>query len=500
MLRSQASEPAAESITPIACQAFGTAWQNAWTRACAVGGELVERGEHDAARAERDRERPGAVDTDAERAGCLVAGAGGDGDAVLRLARTLRALQGPRQPGGVDVERGQDVFAPGAVRDVEQDGARGVGDIGGVLAGQPEADVVLGQSDSLDARVDVRFVVAEPEELRRGEAGERAVAGEGDEPFEPDRLLDLVALGLRALVVPEDRGPECLLSASSATRPCIWPLSPMPAGVPAASARCASTVWVARHQSSGSCSAQPGRGVDSGYSASWRARTVPSGSIARPLVAVVPTSMPTRIVSGSLRGGRGSRAAGSCCARCPRPPTRPRGALGKKVGIVASFFPRSGRRGDCAVAAKQHGNITRRQLLDLGVDDDANRYRVKVGPAAPGVPWRVLGRAGVRSPRRNGQAPPCWRAALALRSATARRWCCGGTGGGGIEAVRGHGRRRPAHQGIRVHRSTTLRRRDVTTQLGIRVTTPARTLFDISPRLNDGRSSARSTTRCTRRG
>jgi hypothetical protein len=40
-------------------------------------------------------------------------------------------------------------------------------------------------------------------------------------------------------------------------------------------------------------------------------------------------------------------------------------------------------------------------------------------------------------------------------------------------------------RGIRVHRSTTLRRQDVTRQLGIRVTTPARTALDMAPRLND---------------
>ncbi len=39
-------------------------------------------------------------------------------------------------------------------------------------------------------------------------------------------------------------------------------------------------------------------------------------------------------------------------------------------------------------------------------------------------------------------------------------------------------------KGIRVHRSTTLHRRDVTTHLGIRVTTPARTALDLAPRLN----------------
>src|SRR5262249_12662425 len=56
----------------------------------------------------------------------------------------------------------------------------------------------------------------------------------------------------------------------------------------ATSARCA-----ACHQSSGSCSAQPGRGVESGYPSSARASTLPRSSIAIALTPVVPTSMPT---------------------------------------------------------------------------------------------------------------------------------------------------------------------------------------------------------------
>jgi len=47
------------------------------------------------------------------------------------------------------------------------------------------------------------------------------------------------------------------------------------------------------------------------------------------------------------------------------------------------------------------------------------------------------------------------------------------------------GDRRP--RGITVHRSITLSRRDVTTQLGIRVTTAARTLLDRAPTLTDKR-------------
>jgi hypothetical protein len=41
------------------------------------------------------------------------------------------------------------------------------------------------------------------------------------------------------------------------------------------------------------------------------------------------------------------------------------------------------------------------------------------------------------------------------------------------------------HPGIRVHKSRTLHWRDLRTQLGIRTTSPARTIFDIAPRLND---------------
>ena len=56
-----------------------------------------------------------------------------------------------------------------------------------------------------DAVVALGLVRAQPEQLRRGEAGERAVAGQLDQPLEPDPLLDLGALGGGALVVPEDR-------------------------------------------------------------------------------------------------------------------------------------------------------------------------------------------------------------------------------------------------------------------------------------------------------
>ena len=90
------------------------------------------------------------------------------------------------------------------------------------------------------------LVRAQPEQLRRREPGQRAVAGQRDQPLEADPPLDLRALGGRALVVPEDRGRRTRSAASSTTSPCIWPEKPdRPSGSRARHA-CA-----ARHQSSG---------------------------------------------------------------------------------------------------------------------------------------------------------------------------------------------------------------------------------------------------------
>ena len=77
-----------------------------------------------------------------------------------------------------------------------------------MLSEQTEPNVVLRQQDRFDPRVHVRLVPPEPEHLRRGEAGERPVPGELDQPLEPDARLDLRTLRGGALIVPENRRPE----------------------------------------------------------------------------------------------------------------------------------------------------------------------------------------------------------------------------------------------------------------------------------------------------
>ena len=94
----------------------------------------------------------------------------------------------------------------------------------------------------------------------------------------PIALLDLGALGGRALVVPEDRRPQHLSVRVEQDEPVHLPGEPDRPVLQPAQRRARR----ARHQSSGSCSAQPGCGIESGYSSSARASTSPVSEIAPP--------------------------------------------------------------------------------------------------------------------------------------------------------------------------------------------------------------------------
>lgn len=136
-----------------------------------------------------------------------------------------------------------------------------------------------------------------------------------------------------------------------------------------------------------------------------------------------------------------------------------------------------------AVARTQHGYVTRSQLVAHGLGGGAIEYRVKIGRLIPVY-------AGVYAV---GHVP------LGLEaSAHAAVLACGAgavlshDSAAGLwkylkhwtpppyEVTARSKRRRP---GITVHRATTLTRRDTTRQLGVPVTSPARTVFDMTPRL-----------------
>jgi hypothetical protein len=138
-----------------------------------------------------------------------------------------------------------------------------------------------------------------------------------------------------------------------------------------------------------------------------------------------------------------------------------------------------------AIAGRQHGNITRHQLLEAGLSSSGIAHRIRIGMLHP--VFRSVYAVGTapRSPLQRAAAAvlACGsRAALDASSAMTlwgfwKRWETP------FEVVVLEGDRRP--QGIRVHRPRNIARRDITTQLGVRVTTPARTIFSIAPRLND---------------
>jgi len=134
-----------------------------------------------------------------------------------------------------------------------------------------------------------------------------------------------------------------------------------------------------------------------------------------------------------------------------------------------------------ALARKQHGYVTRRQLLGLGLADDAIAYRVRIGRLI-----RVY--AGVyavghiplgQEARAHAAVLACGDGAVLSHASAAALWKYAKHWPRRFEVIAACDRRR---NGIKVHRTKTLTRRDITGQLGVPVTSPARTVFDMATR------------------
>jgi very-short-patch-repair endonuclease len=136
------------------------------------------------------------------------------------------------------------------------------------------------------------------------------------------------------------------------------------------------------------------------------------------------------------------------------------------------------------LASRQHGHVTRAQLHDLGVADGAISYRLKTGRLHRLFPGVYAVGHPRRSPvdRAAAAVLACGPAAVLSHSSAAALWGFARRWQEPLE-VTVTGDRRPKR--IRVHRSQVLLRRDRTRQLGIAVTSPARTVLDYAPRLTD---------------
>lgn len=158
------------------------------------------------------------------------------------------------------------------------------------------------------------------------------------------------------------------------------------------------------------------------------------------------------------------------------------GDISRETGEIAQKSREAAIR---ALAGRQSGNISRRQLLAVGLSNAAIGGRVANGALAP----RHIGVYALAPARQDPQA--------LIHAAVLA---------GGPDAVASHasagwlwglvpryepppeislptGDRRPRH--ILTHRCPSLSPRDITRQRGVPTTSPARTILDLAPRLSD---------------
>ena len=138
-----------------------------------------------------------------------------------------------------------------------------------------------------------------------------------------------------------------------------------------------------------------------------------------------------------------------------------------------------------AAAARPYGGYVKRsRLLGLGLSARQITYRVTCGRLHPeyrGV-YAVGHRPVLPVDRAHGALLAAGPKAVLSHRSAASLWRLVKDWHFPFEVTTVEDRR---VTGITIHRSTTLRRRDVTVQLGVRTTTVARTIFDLAPALSD---------------
>lgn len=136
------------------------------------------------------------------------------------------------------------------------------------------------------------------------------------------------------------------------------------------------------------------------------------------------------------------------------------------------------------LALRQHGNVTRQQLLALGVGSNAIDYRVRKGRlhrVYTGV-YAVGRPAQTALERASAAVLACGPGAALSHRAAAAFWGFLKPWPSRFDVIV-PGDRRP--NGIRTHCAVQLTRRDIRKHQGIRVTSPARTIHDCARTLSD---------------
>ena len=139
-----------------------------------------------------------------------------------------------------------------------------------------------------------------------------------------------------------------------------------------------------------------------------------------------------------------------------------------------------------ALAARQWGYVTHEQLVAIGLGRRAIQSRIATGRLIPvhrGI--YAVGHVPVGPvPRAFAAVLACGDKAVLSHGSAATLWGFNKYWDTPLEVTVPSPRTRP---GIEIHRSRTLTWRDRTRQLGVPVTTPARTVLDNAPRLTDRR-------------
>ena len=126
-------------------------------------------------------------------------------------AGDFRALVNLGEQGFINLKLFQHLVRPAAVGYVQQTHTRRIGHLGGVLAGQHQTNIVLGQQDMTALCVNFRLVIPHPQNLAGGKAGQRRVGGQLDQAFLADPLVDFFALFGRASITPQDSRTQDLI-------------------------------------------------------------------------------------------------------------------------------------------------------------------------------------------------------------------------------------------------------------------------------------------------